>query len=251
MAVLHLVEWGDPEGPPVVCLHGVTAHAGRFELLAARLTGRRVVAVDLRGHGDSTGEAPWDLDTHLADILETSDVLGIEEAAWIGHSFGGRIVCELAAREPDLVERAVLLDPALHIEPPIATQRAGLLFPGQSFDSVDAAIDARLADGTLFSTPREVLEREAELALERGEDGRFRWRFSRAAVSVAWSEMATPAPPWPACPTLVVLGARSWVPNDVPQLSHVTTVQVRGGHFVLWDAFEETAAAVAAFLEPD
>lgn len=248
MAVLHVVEWGDPEGPPVVCLHGVTAHARRFELLAARLTGRRVVALDLRGHGDSTGEAPWDIRTHLADILETSDALGIDGAAWIGHSFGGRLIGELAAREPGRVERAVLLDPAMHVEPRVATQRAALLFPGQSFASKDAAIDTRLADGTLCSTPRELLEREAELSLERGEDGRFRWRFSRAAVAVAWSELATPAPPWPTCPTLVVLGARSWVPNQVPQLPHVTTVRVPGGHFVLWDDPEETAAAVAAFL---
>ena len=64
----------------------------------------------------------------------------------------------------------------------------------------------------------------------------------------AWSEMASPAPPWPECPTLVVIGAQSWIPNRVPRLPHLTSVPVPGGHSVLWDDPVETADAVARFL---
>jgi pimeloyl-ACP methyl ester carboxylesterase len=47
-------EWGDPALPLLVCLHGVTSHARHFEGVARRLDGRyRVVALDLRGHGES------------------------------------------------------------------------------------------------------------------------------------------------------------------------------------------------------
>jgi lipase len=248
VAVLHIHEWGDPAGSPVVCVHGVTGHCGRFRELAGRLEARRVVAVDVRGHGSSTWEAPWTADTHLADLSETADALGIGSATWIGHSFGGRLVASLAARTPDRVERAVLLDPAMHIDPTVATERAEGMRGDVSFASPDEAIDTRLGDGTLMSTPRATLEAEAEMHLEQGEDGRWRWRFSPASVIAAWSEMASPPPPWPSCPTLVVLGMQSWIPNRVPRMAHLASAPVPGGHTVLWDDPVETADAVVRFL---
>jgi lipase len=248
MAQLHVAEWGDPSGEPVVCVHGVTGHGLRFRRLAEGLTGKHVIAVDLRGHGHSTWEAPWEVQTHLADLVETADGLGAGSATWIGHSFGGRLVAELAQRDPGRVERAVLLDPAMHVDPAGATDRAALALGDVSFASPDEAIDARHADDTLFATPRETIVREAEDHLARGDDGRYRWRYSRAAAIAAWSTMASPPPPWPDCPTLVVLGARSWIPNPVPRLPHLTSVTVPGGHSVLWDDPEATAAAVSRFV---
>ena len=249
MAVLHTTTWNDRAGAPVVCVHGVTGHGGRFRRLAERLPGSQVVAVDLRGHGRSTWEAPWTVETHLADLLETADDRGIGAATWIGHSFGGRLVAELATRHADRVERAVLLDPAMHVDPPVATERAEGLRGDLSFGSPDDAIDARLGDGSLVSTPRATLEEEAAAFLDQGEDGRWRWRFSPASVIAAWSEMAAPAPPWPPCQTLVVIGAQSWIPNRVPRLPHLRSVPVPGGHSVLWDDPEETADAVVRFLQ--
>jgi lipase len=250
---LHLHEWGDPQGAPIVCLHGITGHGGRFARLAARLGGSyRVLAPDLRGHGLSGREPPWDLDTHLADVVETA---GVETATWIGHSYGARLVGELAARDPQRVERAVLLDPALQVLPHVAEQMAEEDLRDVSFATVDEAIDARLASGRLFHTPRELLEDELPAFLEQGRDGRIRYRHFRPAVAVAWSEMAKPPPPYARVPTLLVLGAQSWIVSDEQreemqrQLGDLLeVVTVRGGHVVLWDALDETADAVRAFL---
>ena len=247
MAILNAQVWGEPGAEPVVCLHGVAAHSGRFRGLAGRLPAHRVIAVDLRGHGRSTWQAPWDVETHLQDLCETADSLGAGRATWLGHSFGGRLVAHLAKRDPERVTRAILLDPAMHIEPELATERAAAL-RDLSFSTPDEAIDARLGDGTLFSTPRELLEDEAAQHLDRGDEGRYRWRFSPAAAIVAWSEMATPAPPWPGCETLVVVGGQSWIPLAVPRLPHLRSLPVPGGHSVLWDDFELVAEAVADFL---
>src|ERR671923_808417 len=90
--LLQLHEWGDRHAPPIVCLHGVTGHGRRFRRLAEqRLAGGfRVLAPDLRGHGFSEWEPPWTIATHSADVLETVTAAGVERAAWVGHSFGGR-----------------------------------------------------------------------------------------------------------------------------------------------------------------
>ena len=80
---LNTYEWGDESASLVVCLHGVTGHGLRFRKLAEeRLANRfHVVAADLRGHGHSTWDEPWDIATHVADLLDTFD----EPANWIGH----------------------------------------------------------------------------------------------------------------------------------------------------------------------
>ena len=85
---LNVYEWGEPGATPVVCLHGVTSYGGRFDWLAER-SGRHVLSLDLLGHGHSTWEPPWDVDAHLAAILET---VPDGPAVWVGHSFGGRLV---------------------------------------------------------------------------------------------------------------------------------------------------------------
>jgi Predicted hydrolases or acyltransferases (alpha/beta hydrolase superfamily) len=96
--LLHVYEWGDPGGEPLVCLHGVTGYAGVYQRLAEeRWRKRRVLAFDLRGHGRSGWEPPWTFATHVADLTETATALGLSTADWVGHSFGGRLILELAS----------------------------------------------------------------------------------------------------------------------------------------------------------
>jgi lipase len=250
---LHVHEWGDPAGPTVVCLHGVTSYGGRFNPLAERLADRyHVVAPDLRGHGHSVWEPPWDLDTHLADILDT---VTAEPAVWIGHSFGGRLAAEIAVREPGRVERLVLLDPALQVLPHVAMDMAELERADVSYATVEDAVQARFDSGRVLHAPRELLLESDRNHLEVGQDGRLRYRYSRSAVIAAWSIMAT-APPSPArFPTLIVLGAASWLTLDEQAEIYravlgdlVEILTVPGGHTVYWDALDETSAALTAFL---
>jgi lipase len=255
---LHVTEWGDPAGAPVVCLHGVLAHGGRFRKLAEeRLAHRRALAFDLRGHGRSDWEPPWDLDTHLEDLRETAADVGVERATWIGHSFGGRLVMELLARRPELVERAVLLDPAIWVPPSIALERAEGLRPDRAYASADEAVDARFAAGGLFHTPRELVEEEARVHLVDGDDGLLRFRFAPTAVIAAFGEMAKAPPPFEALrvPTLLVRGEQTdVVPEPLADAYRegvgpdVEVVTVPGGHVLLWDAFAETADAIESFL---
>jgi lipase len=249
---LHVHSYGDPAAPPLVCVHGVTGHGERFRRLAEeRLAGFRVMAVDVRGHGRSGYEPPWNLETHVGDLLETVE----GSAVWLGFSFGGRLVAELARRHPDRVERLVLLDPALELPPEDALGAAEDERHVATFASADEAIQARYDSGSVISTPREYLEEEMAQHLVDSGDGRLAFRYSRAAAVAAWGEMARPAVEVAQVPTLLVLGTESYVPNEgQPERyrealgDELRFAEVRSGHSLLWDAFDETAAAVASFV---
>ena len=255
--LLHEHAWGPESGPPVVCLHGVNAHGLRFRRLAERLADRyHVRALDLRGHGRSSWEPPWTIGAHLDDLLETVPA----PATWIGHSFGGRLVIELAAQEPRRVERAVLLDPAIAVPREIAYARAQDALHEQSFASVEEALEVRIGGtglGWLAHTPRELLEEDVREHLVEGPDGRLRYRYSPEAVAAAYQEMAHDPPPFEAVrlPTLLVIGSHSKLVSAgeleryraaLGDLLEVAVVP--GGHIPLWDAYEETTAAIETFL---
>jgi lipase len=254
---LHSVEWGEKDAPPLVCLHGVTSHALRFRRLGERLADRfRVVSLDLRGHGTSEWEPPWDLDTHVGDLLETADSLGIVAADWMGHSFGGRLGLELAARSPERVGRLVLLDPAVWVPPPRALQIAEETRADESFTSPEEAVERRIASGSAPFAPRALIEEDIKAHIRRDGDGRWRFPFSRAAVVAEYGEMAK-VPPLErvTAPTLVVRGSESEVlpPQLVETMRELhagplEVADVRSGHVVMWDALEATGDTVERFL---
>jgi pimeloyl-ACP methyl ester carboxylesterase len=63
--ILAAEEWGDPMAAPVVCLHGATGARGIYRRIARDyLADRRVLALDLRGHGRSGSEPPWRVETN-------------------------------------------------------------------------------------------------------------------------------------------------------------------------------------------
>jgi lipase len=164
---LHLHAWGDPAAAPLVCLHGVNAHGRRFRRLAEERLAQRfhVLAPDLRGHGFSGWDPPWTIATHAHDVLETLDSVGVRRSQFVGHSFGGRLVLELAALDPDRLQRAALLDPAIQILPHVGFDFAERERADNAFASPEAAITARL--DTSVSTPFPLLPERRRLAVRR------------------------------------------------------------------------------------
>ncbi len=252
---LATYEWGEPGAPRVVCLHGVRNHGRHFAPLAAELGGHHVVAVDLLGHGHSPWQPPWDIEAHVDAIVET---LGARESALVGHSFGGRLAFELAARAPKLVPKLVLLDPAILLPGHVALAAAENARNDKSYVSFDELIDRRFDESQLQSSPRELVVEDLAPHVETGEDGRVRYRYCQSAVVAAYGELASQPPPFDdvRVPTMLVLGERSYLPYDHLLDAHraalgdlLEVVVVPGGHSVLWDAFEVTAEAIADFLE--
>jgi lipase len=251
---LHVHEFGPGAGRTVVALHGVTGLPQVFRRLADRLGAFRFVAPDLRGHGASGTDPPWDLSMHLRDVRETLDAMGISRAPFIGYSFGGRLAVELLAADRSRVEKLVLLDPALQMDPREVTAATDRLLTDASFASIEEAIEARAP--TAPYAPREHFDRWAE-NLVAGADGRLRLPFSRAAAITILSELSTPPPPFASLriPTLLIVGAESTMvtPRQIERYRYelgdfleVKTVLAK--HQVIGDAADDVAAAVGAFL---
>ncbi|MBV8959652.1 MAG: alpha/beta fold hydrolase [Actinobacteria bacterium] len=111
-------EHGDADGPPLVALHGgIMTFGGSFGDVLPWLTqGRRVIGVELQGHGHTadTGRA-MSINRFADDIAELLDRLGIEQADLWGFSLGGLTATGVAIRHPAKVRRLVLA--AIHLRP--------------------------------------------------------------------------------------------------------------------------------------
>ena len=101
---------------PVVVLHGLLGQKRNFRSWCAALAEavhhkRRIVTLDLRGHGDSP-HGPLEYPSMAADVLATLESLQIKECCLVGHSMGGKVAMACALRAPALVKELCVLDMA-------------------------------------------------------------------------------------------------------------------------------------------
>ncbi|MFF9134326.1 MULTISPECIES: alpha/beta fold hydrolase [unclassified Streptomyces] len=106
----------DDEGPrdgdlvPLVFVHGWTADRHRWDHPFAHFAERRrVIRLDLRGHGDSDGAGVPTIAALADDVLALLDHLAVERCVLVGHSMGGMIAQTIALAHPARVERLVLV----------------------------------------------------------------------------------------------------------------------------------------------
>ena len=118
--------WGNPQGEPVLALHGWLDNSSSFARLAPLLKSYRVVAVDLPGHGWSD-HRPADtsyLFLHwVRDVFEIAAVLKWDSFILLGHSMGAAIASMAAGTFPERINKLVLLEglgPAVDPEEKIA-----------------------------------------------------------------------------------------------------------------------------------
>jgi pimeloyl-ACP methyl ester carboxylesterase len=109
-------EHGDPDGPPLIALHGgvLTFEASFRDVLPWLESGRRVIGVELQGHGHTpdTGR-PMSIERFADDVAALLDHLAIERTDLWGYSLGALTATGVAVRHPAKVRRLVLA--AVHI----------------------------------------------------------------------------------------------------------------------------------------
>ncbi|MFI5283961.1 MAG: alpha/beta fold hydrolase [Candidatus Dormibacterales bacterium] len=118
---LHYVEWpAEPPvaaEPPILLLHGLSSNSRYWDRVAVRLSGRRVIALDQRGHG-LTGRAPhaptlpkgFAMRELVEDVAFMVAKLGLDTPVVVGHSWGATVALEVVATQPGLASGLVFID---------------------------------------------------------------------------------------------------------------------------------------------
>jgi pimeloyl-ACP methyl ester carboxylesterase len=122
---LHVEVDGPADGTPVVFLHGVSGCSRTYDWLPPEITeGRRILRVDLRGHGHSD-RAPgtYLIDRYGEDVAAMLRQVADAPAVLVGHSLGGVTAWWVAQHEPELVAAAFLEDPPLYMGEPEEHER--------------------------------------------------------------------------------------------------------------------------------
>jgi pimeloyl-ACP methyl ester carboxylesterase len=113
---IHYLDWARPgeEGkPPLILLHGIGKLARSFEPIAPRFCERyRVIAMDLRGHGDSAWhpQAAYLVEDYVKDLEGLVAQLGLADIVLWGNSTGGRVAQVFAGMHPELTQAVIVED---------------------------------------------------------------------------------------------------------------------------------------------
>lgn len=184
---LRVREWGEPDGDPMVLLHGLRGYSGTWRGLAAALgPGRRLIAIDQRGRGDSD----WDpacnyyTDAYLADLEQLVDHLRLDRFTLLGHSMGGTTAYVYAARHADRLDSLIIEDIA-----------PGSSASGAGSERIKAEMAALPLDFANWAAARsywraarpsvgdEALEQRLAESLREQAGGRIGWRYDARGIS--------------------------------------------------------------------
>ena len=92
---------GHADDPSLILIHGITDNRHMWHpLLRDLAVGHQVLAVDLRGHGESDSDDGYDPISYASDVVETAAALGVGDAVVVGHSLGGVVASAFAAIAP-------------------------------------------------------------------------------------------------------------------------------------------------------
>jgi lipase len=192
VSALHTYLYGPAGAPEILSLHGLTGHGRRWQSMAEnQLPEARWISPDLRGHGRSTWAPPWNLESHVASLLETLDEHATGPVVILAHSFGGMLALHLAATAPERVRGLVLLDPAIGLDPNFMQEVAELTIGSPDYTDAAEAYSEKI-HGSWGEVPTQDLDVEMAEHLIRLGNGRVNWRLSTPAVVTAWGELARP-----------------------------------------------------------
>jgi pimeloyl-ACP methyl ester carboxylesterase len=246
---LNYLEWGDPDAPPLLLVHGGLDCAWSLANLGEGLTDDfRVLALDLRGHGDSDWSMGGDYHTHafLGDIAAFVDEVIGKPTSLIAHSMGARLALYLAGAVPEAVHRLVALEGlggrrVVETEDEAANSRMRAWLEARNarlaaghvaqvghwlrarshyrrrrprpYQSLADAANRLLEGDDKKLTPEQAMY-FARTNLRQEPDGRFAWKFDPVVKFHIGSEAGEPEPrsyyAQVRCPVLHVYGEDSW-----------------------------------------
>jgi esterase len=255
---LHYLDWGNSTAPPLILLHGIDRIAHTFDHVAPMFAGRyHVIAMDLRGHGDSSWDpqARYLVEDHVGDLERLVRTLGLRNITLWGNSTGGRVVQVFAGLHPELVAAVIAEDVGPERPRSIAAAYARRVqqdengWPGPE----ELLAQMRAAAQPL---PEAVLEPYVRYGTKRRDDGRLVWKRDPNLVkgfveTELWRYVRSIT-----APVLYVLGGRSTIVPAATQeelkkvLPQARIVTMPGlGHYPSDEKPQEFVTIVDEFLK--
>ena len=272
---LHYVDWGNPDAPPLLLLHGGRDHCRNWDWVAESLRHDwHIIAPDLRGHGDSqwSADGNYRMDSFIYDLAQLIHQQNLAPVSILAHSLGGNIALRYAGLYPEKVKKLVAIE-GLGPSPRAIAKRAHLTLTERMHTWVDEqrALAARLPRryASIDEALKRMQEQNKHLTPERArhltqhgvnqnEDGTYSWKFdnyvrSWPAYDMGYDEIDRL---WQAitCPTLLIYGKESWAsnPSDDGRLANFQNAKVsiipNAGHWVQHDQLDRFLDEVRAFL---
>ena len=272
---LHYVDWGNPEKPLAVLVHGGRDHARNWDWVAQALRENyHVIAPDLRGHGDSEWArgSEYAMVEYVVDMAQLLAQLDSFPAILIGHSLGGGIVLQYSGVYPEKVRKVVAIEglgPPPHMidqQSKHAHERMQLWITQmrdlagrlpRRYQTLNEAVQ-RMRE----TNPRLSEEQATSLTvhgMNRNENGTYSWKFDNyvRAQSPYRFNVEDAKEIWGriTCPTLLFRGIESWASDPekdgrASAFQQVKVVNVPGaGHWVHHDQLAIFLRAVQDFLD--
>lgn len=222
---LSYVEWGKPEAPAMVLMHGLQDCARSWDYFASSISSDyRVICLDSRGHGDSgrPADGSYKFDDYVSDLEMLLEKLGLTTVLLIGHSAGGRYVYTYGARHPNKVIGLVVVD----IDPDSLNRQSSDMFvryhnETDVWSSLQAVMD-RLKTRQPLSSDQMLLHQAKVMTKPVGPNSEARvWKRDRSLLESyerpdLWEEWGSIK-----CPTVIIRGRQSKL------LDHSTAVKMR------------------------
>jgi len=255
---IHYLDWGSPEKPPLIMLHGIGRVAHTFDHIAPHFASKyHVMAIDMRGHGDSG----WDpmgaylVEDYVKDIEGLADQLRLRNIVIWGNSTGGRVAQVFAGLHPDVVAAVISEDVGPERPSQLADNVARQL---KQEDATGWATEEELLVQLKSSYPRtseEILRSYSHYGTKKRADGRVIWKRDPAIANgfvptELWRFVRQIKPP-----IIYILGGRSTVVPAATQeelkkaLPQAEIAIIPGaGHYPSEESPAEFLAVVDKFL---
>ena len=252
---LYAIHHGDPSRSKLVLLHGGGANAHWWDDVAPILAERfHVIALDFRGHGDSDQPEPRP-GAFQRDLAALLDHLGAPEATLLGHSMGGHIALEHAARHGGARRPRALV--VVDVARGAGTRTRRLmrlaLAARRTYRTREEAIARFRFLPPAPGAAEDLRERIGAFSVREEPDGRFAFKFDPR-----WFALGPGPEPdlaHVATPTLLIRGAQSpLLPREgalaiVAEIRGARLVEIEGaGHNVHLEQPARFLEAVLAFL---
>jgi pimeloyl-ACP methyl ester carboxylesterase len=219
---LNAVDYGGAGKPPMLLVHGGSAHARWWDFVGPELIDRcHVLALDQRGHGDSPWFPEWAYGSrhYVADLAAVIGAWGLGKPVLVGHSMGGHNVMLYAGQHSETLRAAVAIDsPASYPKDATDMLREIAEKPGRRFETLEDAItNFRTIPSNTVASP-EILANTARYSFRQDAEGVWMHKMDRRTM------LREPIAVWDflpkiQCPMLYIRAGTSviqpWVPEKI------------------------------------